>query len=93
MIKIRVSSSEDHIKTLSKRQCAKMLVAQAAGYRGAGHYGAARRALFRSLHYRWVHGAAWIALVKTWLRPFMPPIALKMYRGLHGKVRGRGTHV
>jgi glycosyltransferase involved in cell wall biosynthesis len=91
--KIRASSSEDRIKTLSKHQCAKMLVAQAAGYRGAGQYGAARRALFRSLHYRWVHGAAWIALVKTSLRPFMPPIALKMYRGLHGKVRGRGTHV
>jgi glycosyltransferase involved in cell wall biosynthesis len=63
-------------------QCAAARIRLANAYRSESQYRKALGALVDAARLGGAHAAWWLALVKTCLRPFMPPAAMRLYRAL-----------
>lgn len=75
-------SASSRIRRLCRRQRARASLRIARQCRSAGRYAEARRALAISFVYAGWHPGWWSAVIKTWLRPTIPPPLLSLYSRL-----------
>jgi glycosyltransferase involved in cell wall biosynthesis len=87
--KVMATTDARDISRLCKRQRAAELVRLANGYRSRGEYRRALDVLLHALRSRPAFLSAWLAALKTCVRPFMPAVAMRAYRFLRESRPGR----
>ena len=79
------------MRRLCRRRYAYSAVFLANYYRGTASYARAFATLLRSFPHRPAYPAWWLALLKTCVRPLMPPAAMRTYRAIAARMRRGGS--